>query len=359
MCSGVNLAIMLRDIRRSVYVTACVLILLSTVVLAGTVTAQDTVELSNATELQDMNEDLDGDYVLTDDIDASSLDFEPIGDFRNQFTGSFDGEGHTVSGLTVEPSEGQRAQDFVGLFGAVGRNGTVEDVGVEDARVVGVQDVGGIAGVNRGEINGSYFDGEIFGDTAVGGLVGLNRGELRRSYATVRVEATGNDVGGIVGSNTGNATEAYAAATASSRSSLEGAVGIGGVNTARVYWDTEVSGISASDGVTGLTTDEMTGDAARQNMEFDFNRTWRTTQGYPALVRQSEDAVVEVPESGTGDGDGSGDGNDDTGDDGSTGGTGEENADDTSDDSEGMPGFGALVAFVALVCCAVLRWSAR
>ncbi|MDZ7687268.1 MAG: PGF-CTERM sorting domain-containing protein [Halobacteriales archaeon] len=332
------------------------MILLLTVVLAGTATAQDTVEVSNAQEIQNVTEVLDGDYVLTDDIDLSDTEFEPIGDIRTPFTGSFDGNGHTVSGLTVEPSGNRFPQDFAGLFGVIGTNGTVRELGIEDSRVVGGQDVGGITGVNNGEIRRSYFDGEISGNTAVGGLVGLNYGELSRSYATVRVEATGNDVGGIVGSNIGNMTETYAAGTVmSDGTGIGGAVGTGPGNTSRVYWDTELSGISGSEDSagTGLTTDEMTGGTARDNMDLDFDGTWRTTQVYPALVWQSDDAVVEVPDDGTGDGDV----NDDTSDDGDgdTDGTDEDNADDTSDDTEGMPGFGTLVALTALSVGVFLR----
>ena len=347
---------------------ACVLFFLTGIGLAGTAAAQDTVEISNAQELQGMNEDLDGDYRLADDIDASNLDFEPIGDFQNRFTGTFDGDGHTVSGLTVEPPEGRPPRDFVGLFGAVGRNGTVEDVGVEGARVVGFQDVGGIAGVNSGEIRRSYFDGEVLGDTAVGGLVGTNSGELAESYATVRIGATGNDGGGLVGSNTGNVTEAYAAATvALEDASLGGAVGFNGAYTDRVYWDTGVSGVPASERVTGLTTDEMTGEAARDSMEFNFNGTWRTTQGYPALVWQSEDAVVELPEGETGDGgtdDGNGDGSEDGGggdDGGDTDGTEDspEEREGEGEGEEGMPGFGGLVAVLALFFGSLLNRHRR
>ena len=340
---------MFRVIRRSAYV-ACVVVLVSAFVLAGTAAAQSTVEISTAQELGDINEDLDGDYVLTDDIDASDVDFEPIGDQNSRFTGRLDGNGHTISGLTIEPSEGQRRQDFVGLFGVVGEDGKVEDVGVEDSRVVGYQDVGGIAGVNYGEVSRSYFDGYVGGHTAVGGLVGLNRGELNGSYATAMVEATGNDVGGFVGSNLGNVTEAYAAVgVVSDEPSVEGAFGVGGVNAERVYWDTEVSGVPASDGVVGLTTDEMTGDSARESMEFDFNETWKTTQGYPALAWQSEDAVAEVPDGETG---GGGEGSDE-GDE--TEGTEGDDTEDSSDGGEGMPGFGAVVAVVSLAVGLGLR----
>jgi len=359
---GVNLSNMSRLSRRFVRLTVCVLIVLSTV-FAGTVAAQDAVEISNAQELQDVRDDLGGNYVLTDDIDASGIEhFEPIGGFGEPFTGTFDGNGHTVSSLTVEPPEDQRLQDYAGLFGTVGRNGTVRELGIEDARVVGYQDVGGIAGTNTGEIRMSYFDGEVLGDTAVGGLVGLNSGELSRSYATVRIEATGNDVGGIVGSNSGNITEAYAAAAITAQGTgTGGAVGTGPGNTSHVYWDTEVSGITESERGTGLTTDEITGDAARENMAgFDFNGTWRATQNYPALSWQSEDVEVIVP-SGDTDGDGTQDGRDGSSEDGTSNDGSMDGTDDTggTDGGEGMPGFGVFAVFVALVGIGLFRKARR
>jgi len=98
------------------------------------VAAQEATEISNVQELQNMEEDLDGDYVLVGDINASGVDFEPISKEDNvntskaltsdtdrfelgveageYFTGSFDGNGHTISNLQIDrPNESS-----VGLF---------------------------------------------------------------------------------------------------------------------------------------------------------------------------------------------------------------------------------------------------
>lgn len=342
---------------------ACVtLILLSTVALAGTGTAaaQDPVEISNAQELQNISDDLDGDYVLTDDIDASGFDFEAIGGRGSPFTGTLDGNGHTISGLTADgpDAEGARLQDLVGLFGVIGENGTVEGVGIEEAKVVGVQDVGGLAGINNGEISRSYVDARVGGFSAVGGLVGNNKGEISRSYSTGEVNATGNDVGGIVGSNKGNVTESYAGTILTvepDSTATGGAVGIDAGRTTHVYWDTNVSGTAESHAGTGLTTGEMTGDRAKQSMEgFDFNGTWRTTEGYPVLAWQPEGTDNSPPEKKPNDGGGgNGDGDDDGGTDdepNEDGGNGNDGTDGTNGagGGEGLPGFGALAALAAL-----------
>jgi len=175
----------------------------------GSVTAQP-VELSDAQEIQNIRGDLNGDYVLVDDIDMSELDvFEPIGDCvfdadeeecTNQpFDGSLDGNGHVVSNLTIERDE----ETDVGLFGAVGEEGSVESLRLEDISVTGNGTVGGLAGTNLGDVNNVHAEGHVEGNAAVGLLVGLNRGRVNDSNAAGTVEAYGSTVGGLVGSNDG------------------------------------------------------------------------------------------------------------------------------------------------------------
>jgi len=86
-------------------------------VASGSGTEADPYVITNASELQAMNDDLGASYVLGNDIDASSIaNFDPIGEFQNEFTGSFDGDGYTISGLTINRPEEER----VGLFGRTG-----------------------------------------------------------------------------------------------------------------------------------------------------------------------------------------------------------------------------------------------
>lgn len=167
------------------------------------------VEVSNAQELRSVSEDLEDDYTLVDDIDLSEVDnFEPVGECgfaegegcaSQPFDGTFDGNGHTVSNLTVEGKE----ENGVGLFGAVGENGSVESIRFEDARVTGNGIVGSLAGTNLGEVDDVHVEGTVRGNTGVGLLVGVNRGVVNGSSATGTVEADGSSVGGLVGSNDG------------------------------------------------------------------------------------------------------------------------------------------------------------
>jgi len=197
-----------RTVLRGRRYAALVLVILTVALLAsaavGTVTAQETV--SNAQEMNDVRDDLDGDYVLTDDIDLSgTANFEPIGDFNDPFTGTFDGNGHSITGLTID-----RTDEFdIGLFGGVGSGGSVKNVSVENVDVDGEQWVGGLVGFNQGDITDSYATGKVVADTRTGGLAGGNEGSITDSYA--RGEITSVDIaGGLVGRNVGDIRESHA-----------------------------------------------------------------------------------------------------------------------------------------------------
>jgi hypothetical protein len=104
---------------------------------------QSTITISNVTELQDIDQDPTADYVLGSDIDASETanwtgGFEPISDF----SGTFDGNGYEITGLTIDRPD----TDNVGLFGTV--TGTVTDVGLVDCDITGYDRTGGLTGDN-------------------------------------------------------------------------------------------------------------------------------------------------------------------------------------------------------------------
>jgi outer membrane protein assembly factor BamB len=168
------------------------LMLLTLGVGTSTVVAQEPVEISNATELQDVRDDLDADYVLVEDIDLSGLEnFEPIGDREEPFGGTFDGDGHTISNLTVH----RPREDNVGFFSVV--DGSIENISLEDVKITGRINVGTLVGLGYGvRVQGSHATGEVKGKEYVGGLVG--RGGIRESHSKVDVEG-GKSVGGLVG----------------------------------------------------------------------------------------------------------------------------------------------------------------
>jgi hypothetical protein len=308
-----------------VRVAVGVLVVLAVAGGAYLVFADRTVEISNAEELQQVRENPSGNYVLVEDIDLSGIDnFEPI----ENFTGTFDGNGHTVSNLTIDRPEMDSVglflsvRDDTRLFGLTGNEGTVRNVRLEDVNVTGGRFVGSLAGANLGTLTGLSATGEVRGDEIVGGLAGQNEGTVRESYASNNV--SGDSVlGGLVGWNYGEVIESYSVSDVSGGNTVGSLVGVnnpiprtegtvvrsyatgevsgegtGGFIAQTVrgeitdsYWDINSTGQDDSADGAGLTTSEMTGSAARENMDgFNFGETWRSTEDdYPRLVWQDEE----------------------------------------------------------------------
>ncbi|MFP4173880.1 MAG: GLUG motif-containing protein [Candidatus Hydrogenedentota bacterium] len=162
--------------------------------------AEAVIEVSTIEGLQEIGEDqesLDGDYVLTSNINASGLDnFEPIGDSSKPFTGVFDGNEYVITGLTIDRPE----TNFAGLFGYVGNEGEIRNVTLEECDVMGGRAVGGLVGKNQGTVLKSDVIGSVIGGERVGGLIGWNQGDVSGSHATGFVDGQ-EKIGGLVGEN--------------------------------------------------------------------------------------------------------------------------------------------------------------
>jgi len=250
--------------------------------------AQDSVEISNATELQEVREDLDGDYVLIDDIDLSGIEnFEPIGnvtdipgfrtnrnDEHDAFTGTFDGDGHTISNLTIDrPND-----DGVGLFGVVDGSAlneevVIENVTLQNADVSGGSRVGSLVGFNlRGEVRGSSAIGDVTGDKIAGGLVGGLTGkgaEVRDSKADVDVTSDAS-AGGLVadGGSSSDVHNSSATGDVMGDRRVGGLVGDGGdVHDSKATGD--VAGDSRVGGLVGVNSgsNEVHGSKATGNVK--------------------------------------------------------------------------------------------
>ncbi|WP_454181706.1 MBG domain-containing protein [Parvibaculum sp. MBR-TMA-1.3b-4.2] len=183
-------------------------------------------------------------FVLANDIDASGTatwhsgaGFDPIGDDSNLFTGSFDGQNHTITGLTID----RATTDYVGLFGYTGSNVTLKDVALDGIDITGQKYVGGVIGSFSGNtslLTNVSTSGQVGGESYVGGLVGNNAsGTISYSAADVDVTATGSDIynngsfyamaGGVAGANTGTILQSHASGTVNgSGNNTGGFVGI-------------------------------------------------------------------------------------------------------------------------------------
>ncbi len=200
--------------------------------LPGNGTQSDPHKISNASELQAIEDDLGANYTLVNDIDASNTahwnngnGFDPIGgvDFREStpppFTGSFEGNNHTVTGLTIRRS----SEVDVGLFGS--NEGTIKNIRIRNATISGQLSVGGIAATSQGIVSNVNVSGTIDGSEQVGRVVGLNQGgTVTDAFAAGPITGSG-DVGGLVGSNAGAIQNATASGSVNGNEFVGGLTG--------------------------------------------------------------------------------------------------------------------------------------
>jgi filamentous hemagglutinin family protein len=166
---------------------------------AGSVTGHD---------LQGISGNLSGHYALGSNIDAtptsswnSGAGFAPLGNSTSEFTGTFDGLGHTIANLFMNLP----TTNDVGLFGAGSAAAVIRNVGLLGGSVTGFGWVGGLMGLNSGgTVNNTYTTGSVSGSGYVGGLVGVSAGgTITNSHATGNVNGSSaaGGLGGLVGSN--------------------------------------------------------------------------------------------------------------------------------------------------------------
>ena len=171
------------------------------------------------------------------------------------YTGTFEGNGKTVSGLYFNDTS---ANFSVGLFSLVGEGGKVQNVGIADSYLCGSQNIGAVAGSNYGTVTGCYNTGIISGSgNSVGGVVGYNYGTATNCYNTGTVSGT-SSVGGVVGSNHGTVTGCYNTGTISGSNDVGGVAGNGG-SMSNCYNTGTVSGTNSVGGVVGDNQDTVTG----------------------------------------------------------------------------------------------------
>ena len=146
---------------------------------------------------------------LDKNIDLTGKDWTPIGtSFDNSYTGTFDGGGHTITGLTITTKD-----QFVGLFGYLNRAGTVKNVVMEGIQITSNHmfgNTGGVAGFSWGTIENCSVSGSISGTVSVGGVVGVQRDRpITGCSSSATVKGT-VDVGGVAGEKWGSMTACYA-----------------------------------------------------------------------------------------------------------------------------------------------------
>ena len=146
---------------------------------------------------------------LDKNIDLTGKGWTPIGtSFDNSYKGTFDGGGHTITGLTVTTND-----QFVGLFGYLNRAGTVKNVVMEGIQITSNHMfgcTGGVVGYSWGTIENCSVSGSISGTDCVGGVVGSQKaGSIIGCCTSATVKGT-HYVGGVAGEKWGTMTACYA-----------------------------------------------------------------------------------------------------------------------------------------------------
>ena len=157
---------------------------------------------------------LDKHYIQTANITVSSTNWIKIGSTaiestQRNFTGTYDGDGHTIEGLRISGRSGNTNTHYHGLFSNIGTTGVVKNLGLIDAIITDVDQYGGlIAARNDGLIENCFTTGSVDATSyAIGGIVGHNYGTISNSYSTANVTSTNQLVGGITGAQNNAGTK--------------------------------------------------------------------------------------------------------------------------------------------------------
>jgi hypothetical protein len=256
-------------------------------------------------------------FIQTTDIDASATSvwdggagWTPI----YEFTGTYDGNGYTISNLNIQ----RPSTAYIGLFRLIASGGQVKKLGVTNVNISGNLCVGGLAGVNNGTIENCFASGTVTGSNYVGGLVGSNSitgvirgsysrvnvvgsecvgsltgenyngGSIQNSYATGSVTGSGA-VGGLTGSNyLGSVSHSYSTGS----SSGGGLIGFGGGTCTDSFWDTNTSGNISSAGGTGTSTTDMQTPSTFTDAGWDFTTVWvMIGTNYPSLINAPDPSL--------------------------------------------------------------------
>ena len=267
----------------------------------GSYTVYNADGLLNVAELVNGGK-TDINITLDTNIDLTGKDWTPIGtDYDNSYKGTFDGGGHTITGLTFTTND-----EFAGLFGWLNRTGTVKNVVMEGVQITSNQiyggSIGGVVGYSWGTIENCSVSGSVSGTNCVGGVVGSQKaGSITGCSSSAIVKGT-RYVGGVAGEKWGTMTACYATGNVTleinSPQDLSGGgvVGLNGGSTVLACYATgNVNSKGSNTGnvhIGGLFGDNYTVVTAcywKNNQEQGFDRNQHSTAPEATKV---DDSVV-------------------------------------------------------------------
>ena len=192
----------------------------------GSGTAEDPYLIADGAQLAKLAQDVNNGnnyagiyFVLTADIllndisnwtswnetTAPTKPWTPIGSYEQRFSGTLDGDGHSVSGIYINSTA-----NYQGLVGYLDNGGTLQNLGVKASYIKGGYYVGGVCGENSGTVTNCYNTGSVEGNNSVGGVCGYNNGgTVTNCYNTGNLTGTGDYVGGVCGRSNGNVNNCH------------------------------------------------------------------------------------------------------------------------------------------------------
>jgi len=236
----------------------------------GSGTPEDPYLIATADQLYNVRNHLDKHFGQIADLDLSGYrsgsGWAPIGTSTNTFTGTFDGNGHTIKGLYIAQVGASNNYIPAGLFGYTEAEAEICNLALKSVDVIGCYYVGSLVGNNSGDISNVSVSGSVTGEWDTGGLVGRNNGSLIGSCFMGDVTGTkkieyGDWTGGLVGYNRGAITNCWADATVVSEGDSVGGLVGESLTEGIITGSCSAGTVTANDytgGLTGSNSGEIT-----------------------------------------------------------------------------------------------------
>ena len=227
----------------------------------------------------------------------TAIGYYKASDDQKNFEGTYDGGGHTISGIRIYRNNNTDSDNYQGLFGRVKSNGAIRNVNLSDTRITGRSTVGGIVGYNMGTVEDCTVAAnvcihQIYGGSIHGGVVGNNLRSVKRcissAHLTVKNGISTSGYGGIVGRNEDAITDCIATDVVipdvNARGAIVGVLYDNGTLTRNYYHDCKV----ASDNVTPSGVGQGTADSKTTSDETGAQPLW-------AITLPTHASVVRTP----------------------------------------------------------------
>lgn len=258
----------------------------------GNGSAENPYVIVSAEGLREVENHPEASFLLDKDIDLGGDVWSPLCSESMPFTGNFNGNFHTVSGLTLKSSG-----NTDGLFAAVGEPGTVKNLGIAAATIKSkANNIGSITGLNYGTVLRCYNNAAVAcsnSDACVGGIVGSNYGSVSNCYNKGAVSSKGlSNIGGISGINKSELLCCYNTGKLSGTNRMGGIVGLGATKLchfavqSKLYDTGDGSGTQSGESASLLKKEDS-------YEGWDFTNVWAIDSsingGYPYLRIASDD----------------------------------------------------------------------